>query len=92
MAARAMAFAYMLRLRQDGNEQDILALLAEERRAEVQAALQALSDIPPDQLSARLQKLQEMQMRDSREKAKSRYGLGEGGVSSKLYAWLTRPF
>jgi hypothetical protein len=88
----AAAFAYIMILRGSVNGKDLLSLLSQDRRAEVDAALETVKDLSPDQVRLKLKTLRGDQLNQQREDAKIRIGLKVDRVSPKLFAWLTRPF
>jgi DNA-binding transcriptional ArsR family regulator len=88
----AAAFAYVLLLRKAAAIDELLALLAEERRVEVQSILEKMKGLPPEQIGAHLRKLREQQIMRQRQNVKERIGLKADHVAPKLYSWLTRPF
>jgi CRP-like cAMP-binding protein len=88
----AAAFAYVLLLRKAVAANELTALLAEERRIEVQSILEKTKGLTPEQISAQLKELREQQIVRQRESVKERIGLKADHVAPKLYSWLTRPF
>lgn len=88
----ASAFAYILLLRGAESRNELMALLAQDRRADVQDVLDQTQQLPPDEIRRQLKKLRNEQLARQRESAKDRIGLQVDHVSPKLYAWLTRPF
>lgn len=88
----ATAFAYLLLLRGAEAKDQLMALLSEERRADVQAVLEKSQDLPREQIRAQLKDLRHDQLNRQRESAKRRIGLHVDHVSPRLYSWLTRPF
>lgn len=87
----AVAFGYVLLLR-GAEAQDKLALLSEERRADVQAVLEKAKDLPPEQIRTQLKELRHEELDRQREYAKNRIGRHIDRVSPRLHAWLTQPF
>jgi hypothetical protein len=85
------AFAYILLLC-GIKADDLTALLPEDRRAQVQADLEKVKDLPPNDIRARLKKLRDDQLVRQRETASERFGLEPDHVAPKLYSWLTRSF
>jgi hypothetical protein len=88
----AAAFAYVLVLRGGEAKNQLMALLSQDRRAEVQAVLEKVTELTPEQLRTQLKNLRNDHLDRERVSAKSRTGLQADHVSPKLYAWLTRPF
>jgi hypothetical protein len=88
----AAAFAYVLVLRGGETEDQLMALLSQDRRAEVQAVLESVKELPPEQIRTQLRNLRDDHRNRERVSAKNRIGLQADHVSPKLYAWLTRPF
>jgi hypothetical protein len=88
----AAAFAYVLVLRGVTTKNELLALLSEERRTDVEAVLEKVKELPPEQIRTQLKNLRCDQLSRQREEAKKRIGSQVDHVSPKVYAWLTRPF
>lgn len=88
----AAAFAYVLVLRGAVVKKELLALLSEDRRADVHAVLEKVKELPPEQLRTQLKDLRDDQLNRQRESARNRIGLQVDHISPRLYAWLTRPF
>jgi hypothetical protein len=88
----AAAFAYVLVLHGLTIENELMALLSQERRAEVLPALEKAKEMPPAEIRAQLRQLREDHINGRRESVKSRIGLDLDRVSPELQAWLTRPF
>ena len=88
----AAVFAYILVLRGTKFESELMALLAEERRMEVQAVLEKAKEMSPAEVGLELKRLRDGQLNHQRESARSRTGFQLDRVSPKLRAWLTRPF
>ena len=88
----AAVFAYVLALRGTEFENELMALLSEERRREVQAVLEKAKEMSPAEVRLQLRQLREDQFKHHRESARSRIGFQFDRVSPKLRAWLTRPF
>lgn len=88
----ATAFAYILVLRGGGSGNELMTLLLEERRVEVQAIVEKIRNLSAEEIRAQLRTLRKDQLDRQREDAKKRTGLQVERVAPKLYAWLTRPF
>lgn len=88
----AIAFAYALVLRGAKVENELMAMLSQERRTEVQAALQKAKEISLAEIRLQLKQLRDDQLNRQRESARGRVGPQLDRVSPKLRAWLTRPF
>jgi hypothetical protein len=88
----AAVFAYVLVLRGKKYENELMALLSEERRTEVQAVLENVKAMSPAEIRLQLKQLRDDQINRQRESARSRIGFQLDRVSPKLSAWLTRPF
>ena len=92
MMSTAHAFAYVLVLRGAKVKDELMGLLSQDRREEIQAVLDTMKELPPEQCHAQLKELRVDQLNRQRESAKTRIGLQRDHVSPILYAWLTRPF
>ena len=88
----AAVFAYVLVLRGTKFENELMALLSEERRTEVQAVLEKAKEMSPAEVRLQLKQLRNDQINRHRESARGRIGFQLDRVSPKLSAWLTRPF
>jgi hypothetical protein len=88
----AAAFAYVLVLRGGEAKDKLMALLSQDRHADVQAVLEKIKDLSTEQIREQLTHLREEQLNRQRESAKERIGLQADHVSPKLCEWLTRPF
>lgn len=88
----AVVFAHVLVLRGTKFENELMALLPEERRTEVQAVLDKVKEMPPAEVRLQLKKLRDDEINRQRESTRSRIGFQPDRVSPKLSAWLTRPF
>jgi hypothetical protein len=88
----AAAFAYVLVLRGGEAKDELMALLSQDRHADVQAVLEKIKDLSTEQIREQLTHLREEQLNRQRESAKERIGLQADHVSPKLCEWLTRPF
>jgi hypothetical protein len=88
----AAAFAYVLVLRGGDAKNQLMALLSQDRRAEVQTVLERVTELTPEQLRTQLKNLRDDHINRVRVNAKGRVGLQADHVSPKLYAWLTQPF
>lgn len=86
------ALAYALALRGVENAGQLIDLLSKDRRAEVQAVLEKVRELSPEQIRVQLKNLRDEQLNRQRESAKNRIGPKVDHVSPKLSAWLTRPF
>jgi hypothetical protein len=88
----ATAFAYVLLLRGAEAKDELMALLSQDRRAEVHGVLENVKELPAEQICKQLKELRDSQLKRQRERAKDRIGPQIDHVSPKLYAWLTRIF
>jgi hypothetical protein len=88
----AAAFAYVLVLRGGEAKDELMALLAQDRLADVQAVLEKIKDLSAEQIREQLTHLRDEQLNRQRESAKERIGLQADHVLPKLCEWLTRPF
>jgi hypothetical protein len=88
----ASAFAYVLLLRGTEARNELLGLLPQDRRVEVEAILETVKDLPPEEIRKQLKNLRDDRLNQQREAAKGRIGHQVDRVSPKLYAWLTQPF
>jgi hypothetical protein len=88
----ATAFAYALLLRGGETKDQLIALLSQDRRAEVQAVLEKAKELPPEEIRIQLKNLRDEHLNRERVSAKKRIGLQAAQVSPKLYAWLSRAF
>jgi hypothetical protein len=88
----ASAFAYVLLLRGTEARNELLGLLPQDKRVDVEAILEKVKDLPPEEIRKQLKNLRDDQLNQQRETAKNRIGRQVDRVSPKLYAWLTQPF
>jgi hypothetical protein len=88
----AAAFAYVLVLRGGDTKDKLMALLSQDRRAEVLGVLEKIEVLSKDQVREQLKSLRDEQLNRQRESAKEHLGFQVDHVSPKLYEWLTRPF
>lgn len=88
----AAAFACVLVLRGGEAKDDLMALLSQDRHADVQAALEKIKDLSAAEVRKQLMRLRDEQLNRQQEGAKGRIGLQADRVSPKLCEWLTRPF
>jgi hypothetical protein len=88
----ATAFAYAVLLRAGAWKTDVLSLLPEARRSEIETILESLKRVEPDEIRHRLATLRSEQIEQQQTGVESRTGLHLNHVSPKLRAWLSRPF
>ena len=88
----ATAFAYLLVLRGGEAKDELMALLSQDRHADVQAVLEKIKGLSAEQIREQLTHLRDEQLSRQRESAKEHLGLQADHVSPKLCEWLTRPF
>jgi len=88
----AAVFAHVLVLRGAKLENELMAMLSEERRTEVQAVLEKAKEMSPAEIRLQLKQLRNDLTHRHRDSARGRIGLPLDRVSPKLSAWLTRPF
>ena len=88
----AAAFAYILILRNPPNAAELVSLLAEERRTEVQSILDKIQAQTLEQVVTQLKELRSNEIQCQREKVDRRIGSRAERIAPKLHAWLTNPF
>jgi len=88
----AAAFAYVLVLHGGEAKDELMALLSQDRYADVQTVLEKIKDMSAEQVREQFMQLRDEQLGRQRESAKERIGLQADNVSPKLCEWLTRPF
>lgn len=88
----APAFAYAVILRAGDSKADLLSLLPEARRSEIETILDSLKHVEPDEVQHRLKTLRSEQIEQQQRAVESRTGLHLSQVSPKLRVWLSRPF
>lgn len=88
----ASAFAYVLILRGAAAKNELLELLPQGRRADVEEALGKLKDMPAGRMRAELKLLREDALKQQRNVVENRIGVPINRISPKLAAWLARSF
>jgi hypothetical protein len=87
----ATSFALALLLRSDERKK-LLPLLWDERRLEVESALEKLSAISVEQIHEEFKRRRADEYRTQKEVAVKRVSLSFDHISPKLATWLSRPF
>jgi DNA primase large subunit len=88
----AAAFAYAVILRAGAPKADLLSLLPESRRSEIESVLDSLKQVEPDEVRRKLDTLRSEQVELQRKAVERRTGLQLDHVSPRLSVWLSRPF
>lgn len=88
----AVAFAYALLLRGSAVKDDLLKLLPQDRRVDIEGVLESSKEMPLERIRQELKALREDQLYRQRKLAESQSGLSVDRISPKLSAWLGRPF
>ncbi len=88
----AVSFALVLLLRGDDRRSQLLGLLSDQRRVEVESELEKIGQPSFEQICQKLKKQREDERKAQQEGAETRVGISFGRISPKLAAWLCRPF
>jgi hypothetical protein len=88
----AAAFAYVALLRAGTAKSELLSLLPESKRLEIQALWDSSQNMKTEEMYQRLQKLRSEQIEQQRRAMEERTGVHLSHISPKLRAWLARPF
>ena len=88
----ALSFAYALLLHGEARRSELLGMLPEQRRAEVEASLERIGGSAPELVRSQLRMHRESQCSAQRQAAEARIGIPLEKMSRKVSAWLARPF
>lgn len=88
----AVSFALALLLRGDDRRSQLLGLLSDQRRVEVESELGKIGRPTFEQICQKLKKQREDECKAQQEGAEVRIGISFDRISPKLTAWLCRPF
>jgi hypothetical protein len=88
----ATFFAFALLLRNPGRKSELLALLSEQRRVEVESVLQGIGSISDERIRQEFTELRLLEVKSQRARFEKPGGVVFHRASPRLTAWLSRPF
>jgi hypothetical protein len=88
--ASALAFAHILLVHCPGERDELLSLLCEVRRCQIEEALNTMPELSPEEAELQLKLSREEQLHQQGKEPT--VGMQKELISPKLSAWLTRPF